>query len=80
MQYYNGLIHSLKTTIFHTPYSKKIFSLSNMGSLTHKVCDTVHIHTKGCKNLPVNLLKKDNINTLRITHMYHMNKHYNICS
>lgn len=25
MQYYNGLIHSLNTTIFHTPYSKKDF-------------------------------------------------------
>lgn len=80
MQYYNGLIHSLNTTIFHTPYRKKIFSSQIWDLLPTKYVDTVHIHTKGCKNLPVKLLKKDNINTLRIIHMYHMNKHYNICS
>lgn len=51
-----------------------------MGFFIYKVCDIVYIYIKGCKNLFVNLFKKDNINILRIIYMYYMNKYYNICS
>lgn len=74
MQYYNGIRHSLH--IFHTPYNKKIFSfLSNMGPFPNKICDAVHIYTKGRKNLPVNLLKK-NLNTNTLRFIYHIYIHY----
>lgn len=39
------------------------------------VCDTVHIYTKGRKNLPVNLLKK-NLNTNTLRFIYHIYIHY----
>lgn len=47
-----------------------------MGPFPHKICDAVHIYTKGSKNLPVNLLKKKNLNTNTLRFIYHINIHY----